>query len=897
MFTSLFESSQNLAVVPILIGPLQVLLAILPAILVAIGGAIMAMLKPSSIKIGLQVLWRNKFSTLATVAVIGGGIYGFSQLPGCGGGKASAFQGKTEWAMYRGGLDRRGGGMDGAPDPVGKDIVWSFTYKFKKYYSSPSIVGNRIVAAAAANPNLFKPCTEPGGIFCIDAQNGAKVWEFTPSDFRCPYSSPSVAGKYVVCGEGLHETKPTPRIICLSFEDGKKLWEVKANSHVESSPCIYSNMVYCGAGADGVYAMKLDTPAGKSPVVWHLQSFRDMGLESTNTFHVDGSVAAYDGRVYFGSAGLHDGDWSGVACVDAATGKHVWHVDTMMCVWGSPTIVSNRLFIGMGNGNMAQTAEQFWAGRVQELHKRGVSQQEIDALAPKFAPGGEFWSMDAITGKTNWVRKLSKSMLGCAAAADGQIYFAASDGRLTCVSLDNELLGQWDSHEAINTCPAVGSNMVYVITDSGRFFALDRRTLKPVWQTHFTGGAQDLFTSSPVVAGGHIYIGTPQDGLICMGSPADQQPEVLWSGARSGPGKSGNIDGSSLPAKGSFAWRWPADSEGPNAVPPVSGALACLNNTLYVPVSSGSQTGLAAMAVSSGSASGTSSRAPESNKWFVATSLPLSGAVAATTGRVYFAEGKTGDTGRKLRCVDALSGKDLWQVPIDTAASGEFTLTKSNLFAVCQAKQLACIGLKGGDAGRTLWSAPVGNAVGAPCLAGDLVLTLAAGENGFTAVDSRSGKVAWSKPLPKAPVTGAAANDDVAVAATADGLVGVSLVNGSTLWSLACPPSAAQLVTDDDRIFYTSASNEVVVAGWDGKERFRLQNATPGMPPMLLGDKLLYLAQGALQKVELSEKNAESRWLATAWLGTLTTPPILSDGTVYFATAEKGLICARQGKR
>jgi outer membrane protein assembly factor BamB len=894
MLTSFFEASQNLAVVPILIGPLQVLLAILPAILVAVGGAILAMLKPSSIKLGLQVLWRNKVSTVVTVAVIVGAVYGFSYLPGCGGGKASAFQGKAEWTMYRGGLERRGGGMDGAPDPVGSDIVWSFTYKFKKYYSSPSIVGNRIVASASANPNMFKPCSEPGGIFCIDAQNGAKVWEFTPSDFRCPYSSPSVAGKYVVCGEGLHETRPNPRIVCLSFEDGKKLWEVKANSHVESSPCIYSNMVYCGAGADGIYAMRLDTPAGKSPVVWHLQNFRDAGLAGTNTFHVDGSLAAWDGRVYFGSAGLHDGDWSGVACVDAATGKLKWKVDTTMCVWGSPTIVSNRLFIGMGNGNMAQTAEQFWAMRMQELKQRGVSQQEIDAQALKFAPGGEFWCMDAVTGKTNWVRKLGKSMLGCAAAAEGQLYFAASDGLLTCVSLDNELLGQWNSHEAINTCPAVGSNTVYVITDSGRFFALDRRTLKPLWQKRFTGGAQDLFTSSPIVAGGHIYIGTPQDGLVCMGTPPDQQTETVWGGARGGAGKSACLDGSALPPKGSFAWRWPAESESSNAVPPVSGGMACLNNTLFVPVNCGALTGVAAMAVA-----GTSSKAPESNLWFAATAHPVVGSVAATTSRVYFAEGRTGDTGRKLRCVDAVRGQDLWQVPVDAASSGEFLLTASNVLAYCQNGMLTCLATKGSKAGQPLWSAPLGKqvtSVGAPSLTSAGVV-LAATSGGVLALDVTTGRELWHSQDASAAVTGPAANDDITVVATAGGLSALSLVNGATLWTTNIAPSTAPLVVDDERVLCTTAGGEVVALGWDGKERFRLRNAAPGMPAMLLNDKLVFLTPGELRKVELSEKNAESRWLDTSWLGTVTTPPILSDGKVYFATLEKGLICARQGKR
>ncbi|MEI6082702.1 MAG: PQQ-binding-like beta-propeller repeat protein [Verrucomicrobiota bacterium] len=883
MLTSIIEGSIHLAVVPILIGPLQVLLAILPAILVAIGGVIAAMLKPASIKIGLQVLWRNKIPTLAIVAVIGGACYGFSYLHGFGGGKAAAFQGKTEWAMYRGGLDRRGGGRDGAPDPVGGGEVWAFAQKFKTYYSSPAIIGNRIVAGAAKK-EVF---ADRGGIYCLDAQSGAMVWEFAPSDFRATYSSPAVSGKYVVCGEGLHLTTDA-RIFCLSFETGKKLWEVKSASHVESSPCIYTNMVFCGAGADGVYAMRLDTPPGKSPVVWHLKSFRDMGLDSANTFHCDSSLAAVNGRVYFTSAELHDGDWSGIACVDAATGKCIWKVDTSMPVWGSPTIISNRLFVGMGNGNMVESAEQYWARKQQELRKAGKSPKEISALAPKYAAGGELWAIDAITGKTNWVRKLGKTMLGTVAVADDRLYFAGSDGIFTCITMDNELLGQWDAHEPINTCPAVGSNHVYVATDSGRFFGLDRRTLKPVWQTRLGNGA--LFSSSPALGFGHIYIGTPERGLVCMGSPADQQIEMVWNGARGGHGNYGSVDGSFLPAKGSYSDRWPKDFEGD--LPPVSGSLACLNNTLYVPVTFGSQTGLAAMAVSS-----TSSKLPETNQWFAATVLPIAGAVAATTSRVYFVEGKIGDAGRKLHCVDAVSGKDTWQATVDAGASGELLLTTSHLFLFGRNGELSCLATKGADAGKTIWSTPVGAGIGVPCLIGDIVAI--ATKEGVAALQSSTGKPLWKQSSPKAPVTGPAANEDVVVVATADGLAGLSIVNGATLWSLKCAPSSAPLVTDDKRVLCTTADGEIKAVGWDGKELFHLANAIPGMPAMLLGDKLLFCAQGEFTAVDLSAKNEESRWLEITpdFLGKVIAPPILANGFVYFVTDQKGLVSTKQGKR
>ncbi len=891
MLTTLLPGSLHLAVVPILIGPLQVLMAILPAILVAIGGALVAMLKPSSLKIGLQVLWRNKASTIVTVAVIGGSIYGFSLLPGCHGGKTAAYQGHAEWPLFRGGLDRRGGGTDGAPDPVGGGTMWAFARNFKTFYSSPAIVGNRIVASSARK-EVF---ADRGAIYCLDAQNGAVVWEFAPSDFRATFSSPSVAGKYVVCGEGLHLTHDA-RIVCLSFETGKKLWEVRSTSHVESSPCISSNMVFCGAGADGVYGMRLDTPAGVSPVVWHIRGLHDTGLEATNTFHCDASTAVADGRVYFSSAELHDGDWNGIACVESASGKIVWKVETPMPVWCAPTIVSNRVFVGMGNGNFVENAEQYWARKQQELSKNGMSRKEIDELAPKYAAGGELRAFDAATGKPLWARKLRQTLLGSVAAADGRLYFAASDGLFTCLTLDNELVAQWDAHEGIKTSPAIGRDHVYVATDSGRFFGLDRRTLRPVWQTRLGNG--DLFTSSPAVGCGHIYIGTPEEGLLCMGSPADRQTETIWAGARGGSGKSGWLDGVAPPAKGSFAWRWPADSaEGSNAVPPAVTPAACLNGMLFAAVRMSGQTGLVAISVGSGAKEGgVAKTAPSTNAWFAATALPLSGTVAATTARVYFVEGRIGETGRALHCVDALDGRRVWQAPVDIHASGDFVLTTSNLFIFRQDDTLACITTKGAEAGKARWSASVGQTIGAPCVAGDLVLVSTL-KDGVMAVQESTGQILWRQPSPRKPVTGPCANDDVVVVATENGLDGISIVNGGTLWSLPCAPSTAPLTVDDDRILCATADGEIVASGWGGREMFRITGATPGLPGMLCGDKLFYFTKEAMQIVDLSARNTASRWLATAWLGDVTSPAIMADGTVFFAAAEKGLICARQGKR
>ena len=188
----------DFAVVPILIGPLQVLLAILPAILVSIFATLVAMFKPSSIKAFAKVLWRNKI-IVAIVVLVGVGIWqGIAYLAEQWQPKAGNVErGKAEWTMFRGGMTRRGAALDEAPDPTIPANVWAFTRATKTFYSSPAVLGNLLFIASVEDIGPFNQ-EGNGGIYCLDANSGAVVWKYAPTDYRGTFSSPSVSGEYLV---------------------------------------------------------------------------------------------------------------------------------------------------------------------------------------------------------------------------------------------------------------------------------------------------------------------------------------------------------------------------------------------------------------------------------------------------------------------------------------------------------------------------------------------------------------------------------------------------------------------------------------------------------------------------------------------------------------------------
>src|SRR2546421_8087001 len=60
-------------VVPVLVGPLQVLLTILPGLLLAMLGGIVALFKPSGMKNLVKLMWRQKLAVLV-LALFAGGV-------------------------------------------------------------------------------------------------------------------------------------------------------------------------------------------------------------------------------------------------------------------------------------------------------------------------------------------------------------------------------------------------------------------------------------------------------------------------------------------------------------------------------------------------------------------------------------------------------------------------------------------------------------------------------------------------------------------------------------------------------------------------------------------------------------------------------------------------------
>ncbi|MBI2929383.1 MAG: PQQ-binding-like beta-propeller repeat protein [Verrucomicrobia bacterium] len=864
LFGNPVDGPPVLAVVPILVGPLQILLAVLPSVLISVAGALLALRKPATFKSGVKLLWRLKVSVLTLAALVAGAVLLIrAALPDSTGPVGKEDNTGTDWPAFRGG-PQRAGTVPGSAAPVSGGLNWAFSAEAKTFYSSPAVVGNRVYVSSAEKGVL----TDRGAIYCLDVDTGAVVWKSALDGYRATFSSPAVSGKYLVCGEGLHFTRDG-RVVCLDVtQKGALLWQYRTRSHVESSPCIYQGRVCIGAGDDGYYCFELaPDAAGRPKMVWHLPGDKYPDAES--------SPAAHDGKLFVG-LGM---EGKAVVCLEAATGAELWRVPTPYPVFAPPTIAGGRLFVGMGNGNFIESAEQVAAKELQKLRQQGRSEAELAQVEKQLRAAGEVWCLDLATHAVAWRFKAGDTILGAVAADRGQLYFGARDGWLRCLSYEGNELGRWNAHAPIVSSPALTETHVYFVTESGRLHALGREGLQPVWET--TVGLQGPFLSSPTVAHGRVYVGSQNDGLLCLGSPGGASPKSIWSGFLAGPGRSGNLDASPLPERGTLIWRCLETAGEADERPiAITAPAATVGELLCVPIAEGPQRGLLCLNHES------RSRQAPAERWFFETAKGIHLSPAMNGERVFVVDGKPGQAGRRLHCLNLRSGVKQWGVGVDAAASGEFVLLPDCLLIQNTSNGLTQLDL----AGTVQWTRPLGALRTTPAWRDDILVVALESPPSLLALDKPTGRVLWTQQA--APRTGPVLDRQVIYLGTANGVTAHRLADGRPLWESPCGQVEQTLAVGPERIACVNADSELVLLeARTGEVIAKLPEAQRRVPPLLTRDAVLYAGREGLMIYEFAQAQPQP-WLVSTSLSQISSPMILADSSVFFAAGQRGFIRA-----
>lgn len=891
-----------LGVVPVLIGPLQALFAILPGLLVAIGagiaGIVVSIFSPGFLLGLVKVSWRLKWYTLGFVLVTGGGIYGAVKYwPAHQQVVTLAARGANEdWPVFRGGLARTGA-AEGAYGPVGGAIAWSRGAGSEWFYSSPSVVGNRVFVASA-KLTAFDRKDGEGKIYCLDANTGAVAWAAEPTfttgakNYRATFASPVIKGDYLVCGEGLHYAEKA-RIVCLSLKDGRMLWHHQTNSHVECSPVIApvkfrdangadreEDRVFVGAGDDGYYCLALKT----GQLRWHLPAARYGDAET--------SLVVHDGRVYAG-LGI---EGKALCVLDAASGRELRRVPMPYPVFSPPAIVDGKLLVGMGNG---------------------------DFVASGNPPAGEVWRFDLAklnadgnaSVAPDWKCVVGDTVLGSVAVAGDEAYFATVDGYVHCVDRrSGAAIGKWCAHSPIKASPAVGAEHVYVITSAGMLYGLTRRDLVPAWE--YRVGTAPECISSPAIAGGRLFVGTQNDGLVCLAGKggaaagARKSKTYLWPTRLAGPDKGGNLFGSPPPRAGELHWQFPADQDGTNKEAVVTAPPALVGGNLLVPMASGKLAGLACVP--------TNSDETPKPLWTIADPVGVHASPAVVGDAVLFVTGKIGDANRALTMAGAADGKVRWRRAVERFATGALTATPKEVFVQDGPNGFASVSLNG----KPGWSVGVGGkAAGGPGVTDNIVIvSVSSSETPGTSVpgtlaalDRATGCELWRIGLAGAPVTGPYIYRTTVYVGTSAGLEARNMVDGAALpatgWKMQGGAVSGDFVVTAAHLVFINRSGELVVLQRDdGSLAFApLAGAKVGGSPLVGGNTIVYeAADGKMMSVTLEAPASQPAsqpatapaalapkvWFANddKWLGECATPMVLSGSAVYMGRAGWGLV-------
>jgi outer membrane protein assembly factor BamB len=679
-------------------------------------------------------------------------------------------------------------------------------------------------------------------------------------------------------------------VVCIHRRKGEVLWEYRTASHVESTPCLFKDAAgepcgVIGAGDDGYYCFYLEPDGnGDARLKWKVPGPQNAGRKYPDA---ETSPAVADGKVF---VGLGIGG-NALVCLDAETGTERWRVDTPYPCFTPPSIEQPadgpmRVYIGMGVGDFVNSAEQLRAKRIAELQDAGASQTEIARAREELQPAGEVWCIDVEKAEMNpgeavvWKQPVGRTVLGAVAIGKDGLYCAARGGlALKLAKADGRELAHRELRAAVCASPAVGRDHVYIATVSGRLYGLDADTLEVVLDLPL-GGAEGNY-SSPAIARGHVYAGSADAGLLCLGRPGQPEPP-LWPAPLGGPGGTGRADETALPDRARQLWRWPAEMpDEPERRPSIVAAPAVMDGRLLVGQAA-PDGGLLCFRIKG-------EEAAEIPAWTYQTAHGVFLSPLAMAHSALVVDGRPGDSGRKLHCVELAGGKARWAHPVDPEAGGHMLLLQDGIIVQSRAGKLSRLS----HDGQVQWTTGIGGQLtGSPAAKGFVLLAATRKPDRLMAMDLPTGRLLWSVPLPEEPVGGPIPHGRLVLLGSPKGLIAYRLVNGARSASADTGCPSGPLVLAPGRVAYINTDNELILI--DGRletNPVRVGRVSGGVQPLLSADGVIVPVGRALVKYDHDGESSQ-RWLSTGLWGQLTSPILVVDGRLYAGTQRKGLVCA-----
>ena len=294
--------------------------------------------------------------------------------------------------------------------------------------SSPVLTGKKLIVQADQKHGSY--------IAALDTSNGETVWR-TPRQEGEGWATPalSAGGNVLTTSRGW--------LAAHAADDGKRLWGLQSLSpSVVASPAVVGDTVYTfGYGNES------------------LASFAE-GFDARDK-DGDGKLTAgeYDSHAFMVGVALHDGDRDGVLTRDE-------YLTT-----AAATVAPSRLFAFRIADS--QPPRELWRYE-RSFHHVVPSPLVYRGVLYFIKNGGILESLDAETGEVLKRGRLREAIGGYSAspvAADGKIYLASDDGKVTTLAAGREwdVIATSDLADEIFATPALSRGDVFVRTAGALF--------------------------------------------------------------------------------------------------------------------------------------------------------------------------------------------------------------------------------------------------------------------------------------------------------------------------------------------------------------------------------------------------------------------------------------------
>ncbi|MBI2891276.1 MAG: PQQ-binding-like beta-propeller repeat protein [Nitrospirae bacterium] len=331
-------------------------------------------------------------------------------------------------------------------------------------------------------------------------------------------------------------------VVAVDIASGKTAWTYKAGDRIHSTPAVEGGVVYVASYDRHLYALD----ASRGSLLWKAVSG---GNEMS-------SPAVAGGLVYVSS-----GFPNTKLLAFNPTGRLAWERDLGQMSYSSPAVAGDTLLVGSNNGRLI--AVDRTSGKVLWTHTtRGSVMLSSPTVTPGgtalFAPGGEdpnVYAVSVATGKPEWVTpliRLAQRAPSREVAADTVEECLDPDadqrqgGECTRAMLARQKAGKTarapskpSGPESVLTSQiAVAGETAFVMASAGtqKLFALSLANGTIRWSVEVGIPSTPAFSSSPLVAGPTVYVGTGNGELAAVNAAdGTKLPSLALDGSANTP--------------------------------------------------------------------------------------------------------------------------------------------------------------------------------------------------------------------------------------------------------------------------------------------------------------------------------------------------------------------------